>query len=146
MCARARTKLLLAVVHGVHAPRRFVQRLRAENEVFNNQMHQDAHEFLNYLLNEMAEILEKRNKRSIFRRKETPRGKMGSEEIFCRVCAITSCPNDLFSQRKMVNVGSTFTDAHVFFLPEDDFSEPPERSITQEDQLPPSDSRLLEEK
>ena len=47
---------------GVHAPRRFVQRLRAENEVFNNQMHQDAHEFLNYLLNEMAGILEKRNK------------------------------------------------------------------------------------
>ena len=47
---------------GVTAPKRFVQRLRAENQVFNNQMHQDAHELLNYLLNEMAEILEKRNK------------------------------------------------------------------------------------
>jgi ubiquitin carboxyl-terminal hydrolase 12/46 len=47
---------------GVHPPRRFVAKLRAENEVFNNQMHQDAHELLNYLLNEMAEILEKRNK------------------------------------------------------------------------------------
>ncbi len=49
---------------GVTAPRRFVQRLRAENQVFNNQMHQDAHELLNYLLNEMAEILEKRNKKA----------------------------------------------------------------------------------
>ena len=49
---------------GVMAPKRFVHRLRVENEVFNNQMHQDAHEFLNYLLNEMAEILEKRNKRA----------------------------------------------------------------------------------
>ena len=46
---------------GVHRPRRFVETLRAENEIFNNQMHQDAHELLNYLLNEMAEILEKRN-------------------------------------------------------------------------------------
>jgi ubiquitin carboxyl-terminal hydrolase 12/46 len=47
---------------GVHPPRRFVARLRAENEAFNNQMHQDAHEFLNYLLNEMADTLERRAK------------------------------------------------------------------------------------
>lgn len=53
---------------GVTAPRRFVQRLRADNQVFNNQMHQDAHELLNYLLNEMAEILEKRAKKAA----ETP--------------------------------------------------------------------------
>ena len=37
-------------------------KLREENEIFNNHMHQDAHEFLNYLLNEAAEILEKRSK------------------------------------------------------------------------------------
>ena len=49
--------------YGVHAPRRFVAKLRAENEVFNNMLHQDAHELLNYLLNEMAEILEKRQRR-----------------------------------------------------------------------------------
>lgn len=47
---------------GVHPPRKFIAKLREENEVFNNHMHQDAHEFLNYLLNEAAEILEKRNK------------------------------------------------------------------------------------
>jgi len=49
---------------GVHAPRRFIAKLRNENELFNNQMHQDAHEFLNYLLNEAAELLEKREKKA----------------------------------------------------------------------------------
>ena len=49
---------------GVHAPKRFVAKLRAENEIFNNNMHQDAHEFLNYLLNECAELLEKREKKA----------------------------------------------------------------------------------
>ena len=47
---------------GVLPPRKFVAKLREENEIFNNYMHQDAHEFLNYLLNEAAEILEKRSK------------------------------------------------------------------------------------
>uniref|UniRef100_A0A7S3ALY7 CUE domain-containing protein n=1 Tax=Haptolina ericina TaxID=156174 RepID=A0A7S3ALY7_9EUKA len=47
---------------GVLAPKQFISKLRAENELFNNQMHQDAHEFLNYLLNEMAERLEKAQK------------------------------------------------------------------------------------
>ena len=42
-----------------HAPRRFIGKLRSENELFNNHQHQDAHEFLNYLLNEAAELLEK---------------------------------------------------------------------------------------
>ena len=53
-----------SVMRDVHAPRRFVAKLKGENELFTNQMHQDAHEFLNYLINEMAEILEKRHKRA----------------------------------------------------------------------------------
>ncbi|CAI9763558.1 unnamed protein product [Fraxinus pennsylvanica] len=44
---------------GVIAPKRFVQRLRKQNEIFRSYMHQDAHEFLNYLLNELVDILEK---------------------------------------------------------------------------------------
>ncbi|XP_047319930.1 ubiquitin carboxyl-terminal hydrolase 4 [Impatiens glandulifera] len=44
---------------GVIAPKRFVQRLKKQNELFRSYMHQDAHEFLNYLLNELVEILEK---------------------------------------------------------------------------------------
>ncbi|XP_027112847.1 ubiquitin carboxyl-terminal hydrolase 3-like [Coffea eugenioides] len=44
---------------GVIAPKRFVQRVRKQNELFRGYMHQDAHEFLNFLLNELVDILEK---------------------------------------------------------------------------------------
>ncbi|KAF5458164.1 hypothetical protein F2P56_022219 [Juglans regia] len=44
---------------GVIAPKRFVQRLKKQNEVFRSYMAQDAHEFLNFLLNELVDILEK---------------------------------------------------------------------------------------
>lgn len=44
---------------GVIPPKRFVQRLKKQNEIFRSYMHQDAHEFLNYLLNELVDILEK---------------------------------------------------------------------------------------
>ncbi|GFP87062.1 ubiquitin carboxyl-terminal hydrolase 3 [Phtheirospermum japonicum] len=44
---------------GVIAPKRFVHRVRRENENFRGYMHQDAHEFLNFLLNELVDILEK---------------------------------------------------------------------------------------
>lgn len=38
-------------------PKKFIARLRKENEVFDNYMQQDAHEFLNYLLNTIADLL-----------------------------------------------------------------------------------------
>lgn len=40
------------------APKKFVSRLKRDNELFRSYMHQDAHEFLNYLLNQIGEILE----------------------------------------------------------------------------------------
>ncbi|GFY03936.1 ubiquitin carboxyl-terminal hydrolase 12 [Trichonephila clavipes] len=43
---------------GTIAPKKFIARLRKENEVFDNYMQQDAHEFLNYLLNTIADILQ----------------------------------------------------------------------------------------
>lgn len=47
-------------------------------------MQQDAHEFLNYLLNEIAEILEKHNKekRSEERKKEESEGSHSLDESF----------------------------------------------------------------
>ncbi|KAF8071087.1 UBP4 [Scenedesmus sp. PABB004] len=47
---------------GVIPPKKFVQRLKRDNELFRSHLHQDAHEFLNYLLNEMAELLEAQDK------------------------------------------------------------------------------------
>lgn len=43
---------------GTVAPRAFVEKLKKENELFRSTQHQDAHEFLNYLLNKVAEDLE----------------------------------------------------------------------------------------
>ncbi|RXM30348.1 Ubiquitin carboxyl-terminal hydrolase 46 [Acipenser ruthenus] len=43
---------------GVIPPKKFISRLRKENDLFDNYMQQDAHEFLNYLLNTVADILQ----------------------------------------------------------------------------------------
>jgi ubiquitin carboxyl-terminal hydrolase 9/13 len=43
---------------GVVAPRAFIDKLKEVNELFRSTMHQDAHEFLNYLLNKVAEDIE----------------------------------------------------------------------------------------
>lgn len=45
---------------GTIAPKKFICRLKKENDVFDNYMQQDAHEFLNYLLNTIADILQGR--------------------------------------------------------------------------------------
>ncbi|GMT18088.1 hypothetical protein PFISCL1PPCAC_9385, partial [Pristionchus fissidentatus] len=42
---------------GTIAPKRFITKLKKENELFDNYMQQDAHEFLNYLLNTISETL-----------------------------------------------------------------------------------------
>jgi len=47
---------------GVISPKRFVERLKHENELFRSYMHQDAHEFLNFLLNSITEFLQKQEK------------------------------------------------------------------------------------
>ncbi|CAN0862054.1 Ubiquitin carboxyl-terminal hydrolase 4 [Linum grandiflorum] len=56
---------------GVIAPKRFVQRLKKQNELFRSYMHQDAHEFLNFLLNELVDILEKEAKAVVKTNAET---------------------------------------------------------------------------
>jgi ubiquitin carboxyl-terminal hydrolase 9/13 len=40
------------------APRAFIDKLRDGNELFRGAMHQDAHEFLNYLLNKIVEEIQ----------------------------------------------------------------------------------------
>jgi len=42
---------------GFVSPRKFVSKVRSENELFGSFMHQDAHEFFNYLLNDVSETL-----------------------------------------------------------------------------------------
>ena len=48
---------------GVVAPHKFLEILRRENEMFRTAMHQDAHEFLNLLLNQVVESVEAETKK-----------------------------------------------------------------------------------
>lgn len=43
---------------GTVSPRAFIDKLKEVNQVFNTTTHQDAHEFLNYLLNRIVEEVE----------------------------------------------------------------------------------------
>jgi ubiquitin carboxyl-terminal hydrolase 9/13 len=47
---------------GTVAPRAFIEKLKDVNELFRSTMHQDAHEFLNYLLNKIVEEMEEERK------------------------------------------------------------------------------------
>jgi ubiquitin carboxyl-terminal hydrolase 9/13 len=49
--------------NGVISPVKFLEVLRRENEMFRSQMHQDAHEFLNLLLNTVVENVDAYAKR-----------------------------------------------------------------------------------
>ncbi|KIM32495.1 hypothetical protein M408DRAFT_327043 [Serendipita vermifera MAFF 305830] len=53
---------------GTVAPQVFIAKLRKENELFRTTMHQDAHEFLNYLVNTIVENIEEEEK--LVRQKE----------------------------------------------------------------------------
>jgi ubiquitin carboxyl-terminal hydrolase 9/13 len=48
---------------GVVSPAKFLEILRKENEMFRTSMHQDAHEFLNLLLNEVVANVEANSKK-----------------------------------------------------------------------------------
>lgn len=43
---------------GIVSPTQFMKTLKKENVLFNTMMHQDAHEFLNFLLNDLSEYTE----------------------------------------------------------------------------------------
>ncbi|PPQ64280.1 hypothetical protein CVT26_002163 [Gymnopilus dilepis] len=49
---------------GTVAPRAFIEKLKELNDIFRSTMHQDAHEFLNYLLNKIVEEIEEERKRT----------------------------------------------------------------------------------
>lgn len=65
---------------GTIAPKRFITKLKKENEIFDNYMQQDAHEFLNYLLNTISETLSE-EKRSEKASKANGMAKKGSSVI-----------------------------------------------------------------
>lgn len=55
---------------GTVAPRAFIEKLKDVNTEFRNTNHQDAHEFLNFLLNKIVEEMEEERKHQVI----TPSG------------------------------------------------------------------------
>ncbi|AJU51505.1 Ubp9p [Saccharomyces cerevisiae YJM1573] len=51
---------------GIVSPTEFVKILKKENVLFNTMMQQDAHEFLNFLLNDFSEYIQRNNPRVRF--------------------------------------------------------------------------------
>lgn len=68
---------------GTIAPKRFITKLKKENELFDNYMQQDAHEFLNYLLNTISETLldEKKGKPMMVKNGTLKKGQQPSSSV-----------------------------------------------------------------
>lgn len=55
----SKTKYVISPLRGVVSPNAFFRQLRKANEVFDSSMQQDAQEFLNFMLSDICETLEK---------------------------------------------------------------------------------------
>ncbi|EAU92322.2 ubiquitin C-terminal hydrolase [Coprinopsis cinerea okayama7 len=67
---------------GTVAPKAFIDKLKELNDIFRSTMHQDAHEFLNYLLNRIVEEME-------VERKQT-RGSVQGEDLSGSIATLGS--------------------------------------------------------
>lgn len=56
--------------HGIISPAKLVEVLRRDNEMFRGQLHQDAHEFFNLLLNTMLDNIDDNEKKLLKAREE----------------------------------------------------------------------------
>jgi ubiquitin carboxyl-terminal hydrolase 9/13 len=64
---------------GIISPSKFLETLRKENEMFRSAMHQDAHEFLNLLLNAVMENMESHDKVLKDKQQATPQPTMSAD-------------------------------------------------------------------
>lgn len=98
---------------GTVAPQAFIAQLRKENEFFRSTLHQDAHEFLNWLLNSVAESIERADATARARSssKPTPLSRLGGDgrtfihslfegvitnEVRCLTCETVSSRDEAF--------------------------------------------------
>lgn len=78
------------------SPKRFVKRLRQDNEQFRGFMHQDAHEFLTYLFLQISEILEKEQKSDRLRNRFVSAN--GSSEVSIPMDVGTNIDDDRYQK------------------------------------------------
>ncbi|KAG5643496.1 hypothetical protein DXG03_000737 [Asterophora parasitica] len=72
---------------GTVSPRAFIEKLKEVNQVFNTTTHQDAHEFLNYLLNRIVEEVEEERARE---RRATPQPDGGELDLSSSMTTLQS--------------------------------------------------------
>ncbi|KAI9795387.1 MAG: hypothetical protein M1835_005902 [Candelina submexicana] len=79
---------------GVVSPQKFLETLKKENEMFRTSMHQDAHEFLNLLLNEVVANVESNTKRIKAENEQRSRqDNRNLDDALTSVLAATSAPS-----------------------------------------------------
>ena len=89
---------------GVVSPAKFLEVLRKENEMFRTSMHQDAHEFLNLLLNEVVANVETNSKKMAADRElKAPEGDASFENALAH--AMPSMPVNTIDTRSPSNTG-----------------------------------------
>ncbi|KAF8899287.1 hypothetical protein BD779DRAFT_72123 [Infundibulicybe gibba] len=88
---------------GTVAPRAFIDKLREVTDLFRSTMHQDAHEFLNYLLNKIVEEVEEERKH--FQNATPP------EDMSNSITTLPSQPPTIITATTSSNSGTSPQDA-----------------------------------
>ncbi len=79
---------------GVVSPLQFLETLKRDNEVFRSPMHQDAHEFLNLLLNEVMAGVEANAKR------QAPNGRIPESGLAASAVSTTTSIEEALAENK----------------------------------------------
>ena len=94
-------------VKGTVAPRAFIEKLKELNELFRSSMHQDAHEFLNFLLNRIVEETEEERKRMAESDRELDRSPFPAPNATLWLNTCSSVSNSLVSLPASTGSGSS---------------------------------------
>lgn len=70
--------------HGIISPSKLVEVLRRDNEMFRGQLHQDAHEFFNLLLNTMLDNIDD-NEKKLLKARELAKAETKKDESVVKV-------------------------------------------------------------
>ncbi|EKG22064.1 Peptidase C19 ubiquitin carboxyl-terminal hydrolase 2 [Macrophomina phaseolina MS6] len=90
---------------GVVSPQKFLEILRRENEMFRSAMHQDAHEFLNLLLNEVVENVEQFSRQQQQQQIEQESAEHSGESDSGLAVAMSPVINNAFKNAATNNTG-----------------------------------------
>ncbi len=82
---------------GVISPTKFLEVLRRDNEMFRTAMHQDAHEFLNWVLNQAVESVDANTKKVVIERGVHEAEGQPNGDIFRTASAPVTFPAQLHS-------------------------------------------------